>query len=293
MPYNSKLRTRKFRKHNTARYGSRDYTNPFFQQRKKTRINIEPLFSWKFKLAVALIIVTGLASAWFFLYSPVFRIKNIDISGEGRFVPTDKIRSEVQSQIDNNMFVLWPQKNIFFFNTEKSLANLKTKYSFDQLSINKKLPSTLDVQYQEKQYSIIWQENEKYYYIDNSGSVIGEASPAEITQKDYPIIINFTGININNNQAIIDSKYLVYTNNLFQELKKHSEELKVQHFIVDNEINTVKVALQSGPQIYFNTDENIDKQINKLLIVKREKIQDTFNNKLYIDVRLGDAVYYR
>lgn len=293
MPYNTKLRTRKFRQHNTARYGSRDYTNPFFQQRRKKRINLDPLFSWKVKLVLALIVVLGIAAVWLFLYSPVFTIKNINISGEGRFVPADKIRSEVQSQIDNNLFVLWPQKNIFFFNQEKALAALKTKYSFDQLSINKKLPSTVEVKYQEKQYSIIWKENEKFYYIDSQGSIIAEANPAEISQKDYPLIVNLSSQYINNNQVTLDLKYLVYAGNLFEEMKKHEQEFKIQYFIIDNEFNTIKVSLQNGPQVYFNTDENIEKQINKLIIVKREKIQDTFGSKMYIDVRLGDAVYYR
>jgi len=51
--------------------------------------------------------------------------------------------------------------------------------------------------------------------------------------------------------------------------------------------------LIDGPKIFFNTEEGIDKQINKLLVIKNEKLKDDFNGKEYIDLRYGDRVYYR
>jgi hypothetical protein len=53
------------------------------------------------------------------------------------------------------------------------------------------------------------------------------------------------------------------------------------------------MILKLGPAVYFNIEEDIDKQINKLIIIKNEKIKKDFNKKTYIDLRYGDRVYYR
>ena len=293
LPLRNKLNTRSFKQKGNARYGSKRYANPFFQTKRRKTIQIDPSISLKIKIILISILVIIVALVWLLIYSPYFTIKNINATGEGSFVGADKVKGEAQTQIDSNMFVLWPQKNIFLFDENLLQKKLGERYSFDKLEIKKKLPNTLNISYIEKRYSIIWQEGEKYYYIDKAGYIIAEANPAEIGQKDYPLIINYSGLLIENNHLKVDAKYLEYSANLSEEFKKYPDEFKIKNFLLDNEINTVKVVLQNGPQIYFNTDEMIDKQLNKLIIVKKEKINDSFANKLYIDVRLGDSVYYR
>lgn len=293
LPMKNKLHTRSFKQKGNARYGSKRYANPFFQNKRRKTIQLDPSVSWKIKVISIAIFIIIIALIWLFLYSPYFTIRNINATGEGNFVGADKVKTETQTQIDNNMFVLWPQKNIFLFDEDLLYKNLEEKYSFDKLEIKKKLPNTLNISYIEKKYSIIWQEGEKYYYTDKAGIVVAEANPAEIAEKEYPLIVNYSGLNIENNFVKVDAKYLEYASNLYEEFKKYSGEFKIKNFLIDTEINTVKVVLQNGPQVYFNTDEMIDKQLNKLIIIKKEKINDSFANKLYIDVRIGDSVYYR
>ena len=56
---------------------------------------------------------------------------------------------------------------------------------------------------------------------------------------------------------------------------------------------TIKIKLIDGPGIYFNIDENLKQQLDKLLVIKNEKIKDDFLTKQYIDLRFGDSVYFR
>ena len=84
-----------------------------------------------------------------------------------------------------------------------------------------------------------------------------------------------------------------YAKRLFIKFKEYENEFTIERFLVDSDINTVKLIIESGPAIYFNTTESIDKQIEKLLIIKNQKLKDDFNTKTYIDVRYGDSVYYR
>jgi hypothetical protein len=106
------------------------------------------------------------------------------------------------------------------------------------------------------------------------------------------LINNLSNAKIINNQIQAD-KALLATINVLWDKFKDLPDFKIERFIIDNELNTVKIALLDGPQIYFNSSGDIDKQINKLQIIKTERLKLDFNKKQYLDLRIGDAVYYR
>ncbi len=275
-------------------YDSKQYSNPFFQNKKRNRIIKAPHFSWKIKLIMATIILAIVATFWFLLYSHFFTIKNINVDGESNnFSPSD-IQKMAQNQIDNNMFILWPQKNIFLFKKQTLQNKMESKYSFEKLEITKDIPENLNIYYIEKKHSLIWKEDDKFYYANKSGIITAETNEEEIKDKDYPILENLSDKKINNRHVKIAEKYLSYTLDLYEKLKPHqNENFTIDKFIVDNELNTIKLNLINNPQILFNTEEPAEKQINKLLIIKEEKLKDNFHTKSYIDVRIGDSVYYR
>src|SRR3989339_751623 len=121
------------------------------------------------------------------------------------FVKKKKI---TERQTNNKLWLMFPQRNIFFFNKKKLRQNLESGYSFEVLKIIKNFPSTIKIEYQEKKYAIIWMENEQYFYADREGFIITETSPLEITEKNYPLIYNLTTNKIANNQISVDPKYI-------------------------------------------------------------------------------------
>ena len=230
--------------------------------------------------------------AYFLFYSNYFSINNITAAGAGR-IDSAVIETIAWQQIEDNFLVIFPQKNIFLFSKKMLYKKLNSKYSFDSLVINKDLPNNLVIEYNEKKHAIIWQENENYYYIDDYGSLISEANLLEISQKDYPIIKNESNDLIINNKITVEAVYFDYAKQLFSKFKDYENEFKIERFVVDSDVNTLKAVLESGPVVYFNISEDVDKQVSKLLIIKNEKIKEDFNAKTYIDVRYGDSVYYR
>jgi cell division septal protein FtsQ len=275
-------------------YDSKQYSNPFFQNKKRNRIITNSHISWKIKLIMATIILAIVAVLWFLLYSNFFIIENINADGKSNnFTPND-IQEMAQNQIDNNMFILWPQKNIFLFKKQTLQNKMESKYSFEKLEITKDLPDSLNIYYIEKKHSLIWKEDNKFYYANKSGIITAETSEEEIKDKDYPILENLSDKKINDRHVKVSEKYLSYTLDLYEQLKIHqNKKFIIDKFIVDNELNTIKLNLINNPQILFNTEEPAEKQINKLLIIKEEKLKDNFQTKSYIDVRIGDSVYYR
>ncbi len=275
------------------RYSTKNYQNPFFQKSTKRVLSLPRAnISWRIKMisfSTLLLLVTAVI---FLVYSHYFDIQKVVVSGTGQ-IGDQTIEEHVWKQIGDNILTIIPQRNIFLFSTTRLTETLNRKYALNRLTIQRKLPNSLVINYHEKEYAFILEENDNYYYADKHGAIITEANLLEVSERDYPIILNLSDNRIYNDQTQIETEYLETVFTLFNIFKSYSEELKVERFIIDKEINTVKVAILAGPQIYININNDIDKQINKLLVIKNEKLKDDFANKIYIDVRYGDSVYYR
>jgi len=290
-------------------YCHRDLTNPFFGSRRKKEIHfdVNPLRT-KTKVIIFAILFSAGACLWFFLLSPTFRIKKISINGLAR-VPAPEVEDYVWRQTKTNRFLFFPQKNLFVFAKNNFIEDLKSNYSFEKIEIKKTLPDTMVIDIQEKSLAYVWHENDKYYYSDLDGYLINEVSPLEIKQKQFPIISNqgLPKINASEEQGglgriNIDNNYISYIIDLFNKfpeiLKKETgesglENLAIEKFITDQEINNVKLVLTSGTVIFFNTAEDKDKQLKKLEVIKDEMLKGDITTKTYIDLRFGDRIYYR
>jgi len=289
-------------------YYDKNLTNPFFHHRRKKRINFSAGWSGKKKLMALLILILAGGLVWLIFSPAVFSINNITVKGAIR-IPPGEIESLAWQQTREKRFLFFPQINIFAFSKKEAIEELEKSYSFEKLTINKNLPHTLIIDIQEKSYAFIWCEEEKYYYADIDGYLINEVSPLEIKQKKYPIIENrgegkiisepgsgLGRINTDENHTnyIVDlSDRFLAEKNKAGEAGENSEDLIIEKFIIDKDANTVKMALAEGPTVYFNTKEDQEKQINKLLAIKKETLKNDFKNKSYIDLRYGDRVYYR
>lgn len=275
------------------RYSTKNYQNPFFQKSTKSVLSLPRAhISWRVKMISLFILGLLAVAAVFLVYSHYFDIKNVVITGTGQ-IDDQTIEEHVWRQIGDNILVIIPQRNIFLFSSSRLRDTLNKKYALNHLTIKRKLPNGLIINYQEKEYAFILEENGNFFYTDIHGDIITEANLLEVSERDYPIILNLSDNRIYNDRTQIEAAYLETVFALFNKFKNYSDELKVERFIIDKEINTIKVSIVDGPQVYININNNIDKQINKLLVIKNEKLKDDFVNKTYIDVRYGDSVYYR
>ncbi|MDD5291334.1 MAG: hypothetical protein PHZ04_04465 [Patescibacteria group bacterium] len=289
-------------------YYDKNLANPFFHRRRKKRISFSGHWSGKKKLTALLILILAGGLIWLIFSQAVFSINNITVTGAIR-IPPGEIENLAWQQASEKRFLFFPQKNILAFSKNGVKKKLEKSYSFEKLTIKKDPPHALIIDIQEKSYAFIWCEGERYYYADIDGYLINEVSPLEIKQKKYPIIqnqgdgkiINDSGaglgrIDINENYI----NYIINLSNSFSAEKTGAGEaggnfegLAIEKFIIDKDANTVKMVLAEGPTVYFNTDEDQEKQIRKLLTIKGETLKDDFKNKSYIDLRYGDRVYYR
>lgn len=278
-------------------YSEKKYSNPFF--RVKRRKFVPKISSFGFgvwvgrvKLAIFSFLAFVGAVIWFFYFSPLFNITSISVNGNTK-TPVSGIEEIVRNQMADKAFLIFKQSNLNVFNKGKLVKALVEKYYFDNLSVDKKWFHTLAINLTEKDYSLVWREGDRYYYLDNTGKVLSEVQPLEIKEKIYPLIENRGETLISEGKASVDEKTLVYIVAFFEEFRTSHKDFQIERFILDSEANTVKVGFLGGPIVYFNTGSDMKEQIDRLFALINEKLKDNFFNKSYIDLRYGDRVYYR
>lgn len=290
----------KFRKKNKFRaerrfawYGRKKYANPLFPAKKRKSVSVAdfriPFYIKLGFLGLVLVLAGGL---WFTLYSDYFMIKNIEAAGQGRLDPR-ALEEAAWQQARSSIFVFWPRQNIFIYDTARLHGELRGKYFFSSLVIEKKLPASLLISYEEEEYALIWQEGDDYFFADERGLIIDPADLAELAGKSYPLIKNSSSRVLAYGRVPVGEEYLKYVFGVFEKFNLMPDDLKINNFIADDEINSVKVKVENGPEIYFSLTDDRDKQIDKLLTVKNERLKDDFRKMTYIDLRYGDRVYYR
>ena len=282
---------KKFKAKKKFDYHKKNYSNPFFRHKKKIKIK-SPSLTWRVKLIIFEIIILIGGIIWFCCFSTYFAISAIDVIGAEKISIQD-IKELARQQTKHRRFLFGSQKNLFFLNANELIKTLNEQYCLDNIVIKKKLPGILIIKFKEKIYSVIWHQSDKYYYIDEAGNIIIETNPLEIKQKNYPLIDYQGGGEIADKKIDGQNDNINFIIKLFNEFKKAKYGFKIERFIINNELNTVKMIINQGPEVYFNTREDLEKQVTKLLVLINEKLKDDFNEKTYIDLRYGDRVYYQ
>ena len=266
-------------------YQRKNLRNPFFQSSRQGSCG--RLFKWLIWLGI----ICLLFLLWLFLASPWWRLQNIRIEGLTR-VPSQEIEEMIWEQAQIRKILFFKQTNLILFDKEEVEQKIINRYNFANLEINKKLFNTLELKINERPYAFIFQQGSNFSYASADGYIIAESVVSEEDKSKYLILEDKNETDFIGDQDKINIKddYLRFILDLYDRLVD-IPDLPVEKFIIDQEFNTIKVDLQDGPVVYFNTKSEVEDQIDRLLLVKREKIKDNFNKINYIDLRYGDRVF--
>jgi len=266
-------------------YQSKNLKNPFFRKKEKKKTgNFKKYF-------LVLILILIIAVAWFFLASSVWRLKNIVVEGLTR-IDSSEIKNIAWSREDNRRWLFFKESNFFLFQADALQEEILDKYNFANLEIKKKIPGTISIKISERPYAFIFQEGSTYLYASNDGYVIKEAVVSPEDMSKYFILENKSNsISINEKDKItLKDDYLNFIFSLNQLLSAY-QDLPIEKFIIDQELNSVIVKFIDGPAVYFNVKDDLNKQVEYLSLVKKEKIGDNFNKTNYIDLRYGSKIF--
>lgn len=122
--------------------------------KKKKRIKLMLKFT-----ALLIIIIAGIIFA---LVSPIFNIKEIDVSNNEQ-IKTETIVSLSQLNLG---------QNIFKFNKNKVNKNIKTNAYIESVEIKRKLPNKVQIQIEERKQEYNVEFLNGYAYINNQGYIL-------------------------------------------------------------------------------------------------------------------------
>jgi len=220
-------------------------------------------------------------------------LQNVQVNGLTRSSGNELV-ALAWAQSEEPRLVVFRQSNLFFFEDDELRKDLNKNFSFAQVEIKKKWPHTLVINVEERALAFIWQDGIGKHFSDRKGCLIPEVQPSSEDEKIYPILQSSIEENYiqEDNCLEIDDNYLASMLDLDSQLRVY-EHLAVQNYILEAEFNTLTLDLRNGPNVYFNIKNDLEKQVKKLEIIKREKPEAEFQVLAYIDLRYGDRVYFK
>lgn len=242
---------------------------------------------------IILILLGGLV--YLVIYSPVFKIKQIKISGVERFNESQiifQLKTFVINQSGFNKF-LGPDNILSWM---KGTANLEQSYPiFENLTIKKSLlKRTIEITVKERERFGAWcvgpvaSSTPQCFWFDKNGLVFDEAPYTE------GFLIN----KINDlSGRVLKTGDLVLSNNLFKNFIKiysvlDKVGLKTNNLLLEN-IELQEMVLETNnsyPKIYFSLRNDPNFSISGLNSLKQDPGLDKL---LYIDLRTENRVYYK
>lgn len=128
------------------------------QKKKKRRRMIS-------RIGIAVLVLLAIV----FAPTIFFQVSKINVTGDTRYTSEQLIKSTGVKQGDN----------MFFLDTEQIAADLKDEYPYlDTVKLRRKLPSTLQIEVNDRTAALSIEQNGKYLILDMSGKVLEKTKSA-------------------------------------------------------------------------------------------------------------------
>ena len=224
---------------------------------------------------IVIVIVTILL-----LCSPIFDIKNIEISGN----------SKNSNEKIINFSGLKLHTNIFKFNKGLIKSNIKENAYIENVEITRKLPSTVQIEIEEREAKYMLQFADSYVYINNQGYML-EISNEKL---DVPILIGFTtdlsNIKAGNRINVADLNKMNMVIKIYEAAKSNGLGELVTKIDISNEKNYTIILEKEGKTVYLGDCSELNTRILYL-----KSILETSQGKrgeLFLNVDLNSQEAY-
>lgn len=244
-------------------------TVPKFFTTPQEKKEFYPSKIWK---VILLILIIVLVLVILFFFSPLFKIKNIEIS---------LANTDIDSFFNN-----FKGQNLFLVDTNKTKSDIENKYpEILDVSISKGIPNVLRVKVTERQPKMIWVSGGKKYLVDENGLVFNE-SDGQIN--NLPSVTDNKNLQVAILKPVVISSFVNFITDV--SVKLAGSDLAIDHFEVNETSFQVDAVTKNNLKIIFDTTRPIDPQINAAQKVYTDHKAEVTK---YMDVRVEGKVYYQ
>jgi len=152
--------------------------NPLFQfgGRRQPR---DPLPIKPKTVVAAAVLLVAAAAVWYLIWSPAFRIKNIEVRGASA-AAEQAIREVLDRRLAAFSFLVLPQSNVFVFSKAAAISDIEKNLFLERLVLTTKIPDQLTVEVAERSLRAVLLTSNRFLALDESGIVLRELSSREI-----------------------------------------------------------------------------------------------------------------
>lgn len=258
-----------------------------YKYKKKYSIKKEEsLFKKRFFWLLSLLLFFILGILYFFLFSPIFQIKEINIAGIQKISKED-VLLKIENNLPRTIF-LFKTTNIFLVHINQIEETLSQDFpQIESVMIDRKFPAALNIEFKEREGRALWCDT-ICYLVDKEGVIFEEAvSDSELVRLQLETYADKAHLG----QNIIQKDLLSSILEIESLIKERAGFEIGQAIIVSNE--RVNFKTKEGWEIYFNLREDFEWQATKLSLVLEKEITPEKRASLeYIDLRFT-RVYYK
>ncbi|MCI8470750.1 MAG: FtsQ-type POTRA domain-containing protein [Clostridia bacterium] len=237
------------------------------------------------KRIIKLVLLVGIiiGTVVFAMVSPIFNIKNIQVMNH----------EHVNSDTIISLSELKMEENIFRFNSSIVAKKIKENAYIKNVKIHRKLPSTIQIEVEERKHSYSVDFLGKYAYIDNQGYILEIAEDS----KQMPIL---QGIETPEEQVVEGERLNK------EDLEKLEDIIKIMNatkeYDLDSKVTSIDISKkneyslyleQEKKKVYLGDNTNLSNKmlyVNAIIEEEKEKTGEIFANG---DLNNKFRVYFR
>jgi cell division protein FtsQ len=228
-----------------------------------------------------LILISGLS--YLFIFSDVFRIKEIKISDSA-----DSLKLKVEEVIKKEI-----GRNIFLVNLKEINKEILSQFpEIVELSFKRKFPRLLTIQIKEREAIGVWcyQTYNECFFVDREGIIFKKIEKESIQEE---VII----LSLRKEEALVLGEKILNPEilELILKIKKDlGEDLKIEieNFTIVSE-KRLNVKTNENWEIYFSLEKDTTLELTKLEVLLEKEIPlEQRKNLEYIDLRF-EKIFYK
>jgi cell division septal protein FtsQ len=278
------------------------YKNPF---RKRKRF-----FEFKlFKIINLILLLSIIICLYFFLFSNFYNINEIEVGGN-QIISTNDVLDIINNYLAKHKFLIFSTKNIFIFNKNDIKKEINKAIILRDLQVEKELPNKIRINLQEKDVALKWITADSQYMIDNQGQIIKkyyklqtpsifqlDSNSVNVTVSDNDNLSKIKDLSdkkVNLGDFVLNAENVQFIQDLLTRMKTYGL-YNVAEIQVPNQFpQYLSLMMAAGWKIDFNLKDSLDEQLKRLEIIVNQKIKkENLNNVDYIDLKLGESIYYK
>ena len=278
----------------TRRTATVHKSSPRFSPKTKEPVSLRSL-TFRSLAALILIGIALLASGYFLVVSDFFLVRQVAVTGNEQ-IEAGQIQEWIQEAEQSRVFGLVPQNHWLFLNRTRAEKILlpQTPLLQEVKRVQRSWPNKILVEIVERAPKIIWQAEDKFFFVGGDGIVSEQIPAGYATSTDT--FLKFTDLE-NRPVAVGQNLGIAAPIEFALTLKdpwEKSQLPKIQLVKLPSQAaKEIYFVSQAGWTVYFNLEGNPLKQLNYLrLLLEQEIPPDRQEELVYIDFRFPGVAYY-